>query len=468
MCSPLLDIMSSVTSIPLTRYVSILISSEHDAKEIESLNQECLELEEQCTALKHEVHEAWDHYKQAQERAAAAESEMQDEVKQIQRAKALDKQQSVAEITRLQTELSEMKKCISATDQEKELMRSRLNDATEVTAQWAERVSALEQELMQCRAGGAHGVQQLRDELHKAQVLAEQTQNDHAALVRQNQQRQRELEEENGQLSSTVAAQQKELEKLQQQLQIYQDTASSGSGSGFVVVGSAAAADAANASSLAAGVSGANVYVTRDNLQLQQEVMELSAQVEQLQELNVDFDRKVKLLEREKRAAQMSYEDERRRTSAVVDEMGAQIAALEGRLKDMSRHSRIAAASVGEHSSGGAAGEDQLGGVPFKELDSDAQAATAHLQKTIDYSDASYEELVKELKEHRIQSQNLSKLLLKKQGTVLELQSERSALKSRVLDLQNRLVLEMKEVLSSPLILTPVYCACLRLQMQHR
>lgn len=49
-----------------------------------------------------------------------------------------------------------------------------------------------------------------------------------------------------------------------------------------------------------------------------------------------------------------------------------------------------------------------------------------------------YDTLQRELQEHRAQSQNLSKLLLKKQGAVLELQAERSALKSRLVDLQAR------------------------------
>jgi hypothetical protein len=53
---------------------------------------------------------------------------------------------------------------------------------------------------------------------------------------------------------------------------------------------------------------------------------------------------------------------------------------------------------------------------------------------------ADYEHVVKELQEHKAQAQNLSKLLLKKQGAVLELQAERSALKSRLIDMQARYI----------------------------
>jgi len=50
-----------------------------------------------------------------------------------------------------------------------------------------------------------------------------------------------------------------------------------------------------------------------------------------------------------------------------------------------------------------------------------------------------YDTVVKELQEFRVQAQNLSKLLLKKQGTVMELQAEKSALKSRLTDMEGKL-----------------------------
>ena len=47
------------------------------------MNEECLELEDQVSALKVEVKEAWGSYKNAQERAALREAELQDEIRQV-------------------------------------------------------------------------------------------------------------------------------------------------------------------------------------------------------------------------------------------------------------------------------------------------------------------------------------------------------------------------------------------------
>ena len=55
------------------------------SQEIERLNEECLELEDQVTALKSEVKEAWYSYKCSQERAAVREAELQDEIRQVRK-----------------------------------------------------------------------------------------------------------------------------------------------------------------------------------------------------------------------------------------------------------------------------------------------------------------------------------------------------------------------------------------------
>ena len=47
------------------------------------MNEECLDLEDQVSALKVEVKEAWGSYKNAQERAALREAELQDEIRQV-------------------------------------------------------------------------------------------------------------------------------------------------------------------------------------------------------------------------------------------------------------------------------------------------------------------------------------------------------------------------------------------------
>jgi hypothetical protein len=80
--------------------------------EIEKLNAECLELEDQCSSLTKEAKEAWESYRISQERAAAREAELLDEVKEIQKAKAAEKQQIVAQITKSQNEIENLIKQI--------------------------------------------------------------------------------------------------------------------------------------------------------------------------------------------------------------------------------------------------------------------------------------------------------------------------------------------------------------------
>ena len=71
-------------------------------------------MEETVSALRKEVAEAWDSYKVAQERAAIREEEYQDEIQQIQRAKATDKAQLQAQLTKQVDEVSEAIKMIRA------------------------------------------------------------------------------------------------------------------------------------------------------------------------------------------------------------------------------------------------------------------------------------------------------------------------------------------------------------------
>jgi chromosome segregation ATPase len=74
-------------------------------KEIEGLNGECLELEDQVQALKGEVQEAWGSYKSSQEKAAIREAELQDELRQVQKAKSTDKQSLLTQMGRVGEEV---------------------------------------------------------------------------------------------------------------------------------------------------------------------------------------------------------------------------------------------------------------------------------------------------------------------------------------------------------------------------
>jgi chromosome segregation ATPase len=392
------------------------------SQEIEKLNRECLDFEEQTAALKLEVKEAWDNYKTAQEKSAAVESELQDEVRQIQKAKLLDKQQSVAQLGKMNEEVAEAMRQVQVAQAQRAELQSRLDAAAEESAQWEERLLAAQRELAEAKTGTVQGVAALREELRLAQVSAEQMRSDHSALVRQHQLRQADLERENAELVASVTQQQKELQRLQHQ------------------------------SSNNTGLFAANSSLENsDYITLQQELITLTGKYESEKDKFEELDRKVKITEREARAAQMNAEEERKRSAGTIDALSAKVAELESKLNSRklqpagfaSGSGFLPSSAQGEvggngndhggekHAESGDAGEGGAGGIPMHRAQSG-------------FTLGDYEQVVRELAEHKAQSQNLSKLLLKKQGAVLELQAERSALKSRLIDMQARYVVALQ------------------------
>jgi hypothetical protein len=169
-------------------------------------------------------------------------------------------------------------------------------------------------------------------------------------------------------------------------------------------------------------------YLSRDYQAVQQEVIRLSAAVESEQELRLDAERRAKQLEFEARATQLNMEDERRRNTDALRDAAAQTAALEDKVKDLRRSGEVRAGGVFSSS---------LGAYETNQSGSDTNGSNG------DQSDKPRGEdfllrMEVEVAEAKEQARNLSQLLLKKQGMVVELQAERSALKARCLDLQAR------------------------------
>jgi predicted nucleic acid-binding Zn-ribbon protein len=351
------------------------------------------------------VQEAWDNYKGAQEKAAAVESELQDEIRQLQKAKQLDKQQLVAQLTKSNEDVAEAVRQVQAAQAQRAEVQARLDAALEENAQWEERLQSVQQELADAKMGTVQGVAALREELRQMQVNSEQMRADHSALVRQYQHRQAELERENAELVLSVTKQEKELQSLRHHA-------------------------SANPGGLGPVMSSEN----RDYYALQEEVAVLSRSIEIERDKCEELERKLKVTEREARAAQMNTEEERRRSAATIETLSAKIAELEGKLnaRKLQPASGISMLMTASNAEGGEKVDEAgaaVGGAvsPLKAVQSG-------------FTLQDYEQVARELQEHRAQSQNLSKLLLKKQGAVLELQAERSALKSRLIDMQARCV----------------------------
>lgn len=373
-------------------------------QEIEELNRECLELETQSKSLKSEVKEAWDNYNKAQEKAVFRESELHDEVKQLQKAKLFDKQHLLSQITKTNEDLSEAMKQVAVAQTQRDDMQLQLNEVQQMNLSHQDKLNALKAELIEAKNGSMQGVQSLREELRVTKLQNEQMQHDNSSLLRHSQMRQAELEEENASLSETIGRQQSEIIRLTQ-------THSSSKIS----------------SSSSSQRSGDDIedmnHRDRAYFALQQEVQQLHSSLEAQKVINVELERNIVLLEREVKAAALSMDDERKRSEVTIAELTSKVADVENAkiLKNpVVRNALLNINSQQQHRHENEASID------------DVEADTNGSLKD-------YDTVVKELQEFRVQAQNLSKLLLKKQGTVMELQAEKSALKSRLTDMENKL-----------------------------
>jgi chromosome segregation ATPase len=120
-------------------------------QEIEALNAECLELEDQIASLKKEVQDAWGSYKSAQEKAAVREAELQDEIRQLQRAKQTDKQSLLSQMGKVGEEVDEAVRQMRAMQAERDNLQSQMRTLMDEAAKWEAKEAALEGQLAEVR-----------------------------------------------------------------------------------------------------------------------------------------------------------------------------------------------------------------------------------------------------------------------------------------------------------------------------
>ena len=326
--------------------------------EIEKLNAECLELEDKCASLTKEAKEAWESYRISQERAAARETELLDEVKEIQRAKAAEKQQIVGQISKSQTEMESLIKQINTLQDEKNSILAKLDEMDANEKLWMTEKVILEEDLFQARSGSVQGVQSLRDELSQALSTADQLRSDYATLTKLSQIRQQELEQQNQELERSLTEKDREIAKVNIKIQQYDR----------------------------------NNPNTKEIDELNKKIESLSLGLEEEKEKTVSLEKKLKQSELAYKAAQISWDDNRTSLDKVIHDLKIQL--------KQERHSSI---------------------TPVLDTDADKMM-----------------KMQEELDNYVAQVHTLTRQLLNKQGTVLELQAERAALKSRVADLQTR------------------------------
>jgi len=184
-------------------------------KEIERLNAECLDLEGQIEHLKGEVVEAWEAYKTAQEKAAAREEELQDEIKEIERAKSTDRQAVTSRLTELESTVAARDALIETLKGEVGTLRSRVTTLDNLQKEWSVREATLLEDLQEARLNSSQNMKGVREELRAAELSAETLRTEHAAWMRQAHRRQEELEKANSELTETIMQREREIMRLQ-------------------------------------------------------------------------------------------------------------------------------------------------------------------------------------------------------------------------------------------------------------
>lgn len=165
----------------------------------------------------------------------------------------------------------------------------------------------------------------------------------------------------------------------------------------------------------------------RDYFALQQKVQQLNTTLEMHKSLHEENERKFKWQERENQAIITNLEEECHRNTITINTLTANLSEFEN-LKIRNNSPGKPTMYFNFESTGGIIKDDENTNQSNETHDS----SSLHIHT----DDIKYEQLSKELQEQRVQTQNLSKLLLRKQENVLELQAERSTLKSRLADLQ--------------------------------
>lgn len=340
------------------------------------MNEECLELEEKVTALTQEVQEAWDHYKSAQEKAALRESELQDEISLLQKAKMTDKQNATGQIGKLNEDIELILQQLQQVRDEKQHLAVQMAEQESIHASYKAKIQGLEEELKEARINSMQGAHHLREELKQLQIQREQMTSEHNRLLKQLQSRQSQLEQENAQLGMTVTNMQQELLRSKNS-----DGTTIGSGQGNTN----------------------EDYMNREIVALRQELTTLqnqfNLQADQKQTLEVQL----RQLERDNRVLQMTHDEYRQRSQETELKLQRSVQQLETQVSSLQQANKQSLRSPSSDEYGGfsGGGSDQI---PYKDL--------------------------------KQQVEHLSKMLMKKQSDLIDVTAERTTLKSKILDLQ--------------------------------
>ena len=168
--------------------------------------------------LKTEVSEAWSTYQQALEKHASRELELQDEIKQITKAKATDKQQFSSQMAVYESTIEDLRRQLMQAHQERDEAVATNIQRQEAFESFKAQEQTLLDELAEAKANASQNVHALREDLHNALATIEILRSEQNGLLQESHMIQAKLEESNAQLVQELSLKQRELTKLQQSL----------------------------------------------------------------------------------------------------------------------------------------------------------------------------------------------------------------------------------------------------------
>jgi chromosome segregation ATPase len=315
---------------------------------------------------------------------------------------------------------------------------SRIQEIEEEKEQIQSENNLLSQQLAEAKMNSLSGVNSLREELSSTHHIMEQMKIDHSSILRSLQNKIMNLENENNSLNHHLGDNQKELMKLNnyiltlEQQQDDNDNGGDGRGGGNrkyerggeeeeeredqregeKVLRSASKRDRSGAGGGGGGSAGGNDnYLSREVYSLNKEIIQLSSSWEKEKEKVAELETLNKTLEKEKNYLMINKENECKHYQEQLNKATEKIKSLEKTIQSIRDEQQQQKEESSSSSSLSSPGKNN------------------------------YQQLLDSVNEYKGQIDHLSKMLLKKQSDVMELQTERTALKSRVQDLQSRLVL---------------------------
>lgn len=336
-----------------------------------------------------------------QEKSIKEIMDIQNDMKLIEKSKNSDKQSYIVQFNKLNNDIINNNIIIDNYNNEKIKYENIILNIQKENQNLIENNEKLKKELLDINNNKISNIYSLHDEIKQKEFITEQIRNDYNIIIKQYQTRQENLEVENSELINSVTLQQKEIQKLQ---------------------------------NLIDNNSNNNIDNINNNNynNIQYELITLTEKYNLEIEKSEELNRKIQNLIYEKEKNEINNNEEKQRNQQIINNLTLKMNELENKLNN---NKTIKIKNYSSNS-----------GFLFSSNNNNIESSSEHHQDDnnnntttiLEISQEEYDQMGRDLQEHRLQSQNLSKLLLKKQSTVLELQAERSALKSRLIDMQTR------------------------------